>query len=75
LWVHSAHPLRASRVESGTYRVEENTLFRTMIGPTATEERNTTIDSITDDKLVTSTSRTGELQIHEYERLRDEVAP
>jgi hypothetical protein len=38
-------------------------------------ERDTTIDSISEDRLITSSSSTGELQIHEYERLRDDWSP
>ena len=55
--------------------MEGNTLFRTMIGPVNRIERNVTIESITEDKLVTSylspeDSRPEDRQILEYERVR-----
>jgi hypothetical protein len=61
------------RVESGTYRLEGDSLIITLIGPAATLVSTRTISSVTEDKLVSTYvsphDASGELQVFEYERI------
>jgi uncharacterized protein (TIGR03066 family) len=65
LWTDN--PQDGQRIFGGTYRVEGDTLFRNL--NTEVGEFSATIESITVDPLVTSSTDAGERRVYKYERV------
>jgi uncharacterized protein (TIGR03066 family) len=63
------NPLDGREIQMGTYRLEGDTLSLMMDADP--KERNVTIDSITEDRLVTSGFSGSTPISHEYERVRE----
>lgn len=64
---------KGTEIQTGTYRVEGDILFRTM--DTEPSDRNVTIESITENKLTTSGLSGSTRMVHEYERVKGENVP
>ena len=58
-------------VQIGTYQLDGDKLLRAMGDPANSLHRNVTIESVAEDKLVTSYMSGAERQISEYERIPD----
>lgn len=72
MWVNS--PLEPPEVQTGTYQVVGDTMQMIMRSRAGPRDRSVTIDSVTVNKLVTSGKVGSENQIHEFERVRGDIA-